>query len=108
MTYRDRFGSMPKLKHDKDPQQSEVINHIAGAMQCDTERASRVFNELRKRGIIVFDRIDRAWHGTDNRSIRYTDSERIERLEIRLETLETKHRRLLAAYRAHIQLGGSP
>ena len=51
---------MPKLKHDKNPQQSEVINHIAGAMQCDTERASRVFNELRKRGIIVFDRIDRA------------------------------------------------
>ncbi len=35
MTYRDRFGSMPKLKHDKDPQQSEVINHTAGAMQCD-------------------------------------------------------------------------
>ena len=58
---------MPKLKHDKNPQQSEVINHIAGAMQCDTERASRVFNELRKRGIIVFDRIDRAWHGADNR-----------------------------------------
>ena len=108
MTYRDRFGTMPKLKHDKNSGQSEVISHIAGAMQCDTERASRVFNELRKRGIIVFDRIDRAWHGSDNRSIRYTDSERIERLEKRLENLETKHRKLLAAYRAHIQLGGSP
>lgn len=108
MTYRDRFGTMPKLKHDKNSGQSDVINHIAGEMQCDNERASRVFNELRKRGIIVFDRIDRAWHGSDNRTIRYTDSERIERLEKRIENLETKHRKLLAAYRAHIQLGGSP
>lgn len=108
MTYRERFGTMPKLKHDKDANKSEVIGHIVGEMQCDNERASRVFNELRKRGIIVFDRIDRAWHGTDNRTIRYTDSERIERLEKRIENLETRHRKLLAAYRAHIQLGGSP
>lgn len=104
MTYRDQFGKMPPLKHDKTIASSEVVIHISQAMACDIERANKLFNELRKRHIIVFDKLDRTWHGIDNRTIRHTDSDRIRALEIRLETLETKHKKLLAAYRAHINL----
>ena len=104
MTYRDQFGKMPPLKHDKTIASSEVVIHISQALACDIERANKLFNELRKRRIIVFDKLERTWHGIDNRSIRHTDSDRIRALEIRLESLETKHRKLLAAYRAHIDL----
>jgi hypothetical protein len=104
MKYRDQFGKMPPLKHDKIMASSEVVMHIAKGVSCDIERANKLFNELRKRRIIVFDKLDRTWHGIDNRSIRHTDSDRIRMLEIRLETLENKHKKLLAAYRAHIDL----
>jgi hypothetical protein len=104
MTYRDQFGKMPPLKHDKTIASSEVVIHISQSLACDIERANKLFNELRKRKIIVFDKLDRSWHGVDNRTIRHTDSDRIRALEIRLETLETKHKKLLAAYRAHIDL----
>ena len=100
MKYRDQFGKMPPLKHDKITASSEVVMHIASGISCDIERANKLFNELRKRRIIVFDKLDRTWHGIDNRSIRHTDSDRIRMLEIRLETLENKHKKLLAAYRA--------
>ena len=104
MTYRDQFGKMPPLKHDKTIASSEVVIHISQAMACDIERANKLFNELRKRHIIVFDKLDRTWHGIDNRSSRRTDADRIRAREIRLGSLETKHRKLLAAYRAHIEL----
>jgi hypothetical protein len=97
MKYRDQFGKMPPLKHDKIIASSEVVMHIASGVSCDIERANKLFNELRKRRIIVFDKLDRTWHGIDNRSIRHTDSDRIRMLEIRLETLENKHKKLLAA-----------
>ncbi len=103
-TYRDQFGRMNPLKHDKDLTLSEVVIHISQTLACDIERASKLFNELRKRRIIVFDKLDRTWHGIDNRTMRHTDSDRIRALEIRLETLETKHKKLLAAYRNHISL----
>jgi hypothetical protein len=74
MTYRDQFGKMPPLKHDKTIASSEVVIHISQAMACDIERANKLFNELRKRRIIVFDKLDRTWHGIDNRSIRHTAS----------------------------------
>jgi hypothetical protein len=101
MTYRDQFGEMPMLKHDKNPEQSAVINHIVGILACDTHRAVAVFDDLRKRRILVFDKVDRAWHGCDHRGPRHSDSDRINRLEIQLASLQRKHAKLLSAYRTH-------
>lgn len=100
MTYREQFGTMPSLKHDKDPAKSQVINHIATTLAIDIERATRVFDDIRKR-ILIYDKIDCTWSGIDHRANTRTDKARIERLEIRLATLERAHKKLLAAYRFH-------
>jgi len=52
-TYREIFGNMPPLKHDKDIDRSEVVNWILNKMMdhdigiCNPQEAYRIFGILR-------------------------------------------------------------
>lgn len=66
-TLRAMFRLMPPLRHDIDPNRSEVLAHIMENMRCDIGRAIRAFNSMRhiKSAVLVYDRIHRQWRGYD-------------------------------------------
>lgn len=66
-TLRAMFRLMPPLRHDIDPNRSQVLAHIMENMRCDIGRAIRAFNSMRhiKSAVLVYDRIHRQWRGYD-------------------------------------------
>lgn len=66
-TPRALFLRMPPKTHNKDNDKSEVILHIASVLGSDLERAKRTFDSIRCKDsrIIVFDAINRVWHGAE-------------------------------------------
>ncbi len=66
-TLREQFIGMPPKKHDPNPDQSEVIQHIVQTLGCDIERARRAFDSVRctDSRVILFDRVGRVWHGAE-------------------------------------------
>lgn len=67
VSFRSVFAKMDPRSHDKDPALSEVLAHIMETMGCDMDRALSAFNSMRNRnsGVLVFDHIERKWHGCD-------------------------------------------
>lgn len=64
MNHRERFSQMPPLANDwKNPDRSEVLQHIREALNCDLAHAQGVFSHLRKTGIIVFRKPPYRWQG---------------------------------------------
>ena len=68
-SYRGMFIEMPPLKHDRDPEQSEVLAHIGALLAAagkDPAFAQKVFDNIRQpaRRIIVFSPESRRWVGT--------------------------------------------
>lgn len=61
-------ASMPPLKHDKDPELSEVLNHIAAELNANgknEDHAQTVFDVIRqpRRKIIRYSQKSRCWVG---------------------------------------------
>ncbi len=72
-SYRGMFIEMPPLKHDRDPEQSEVLAHIGALLAAagkDPAFAQKVFDNIRQpaRRIIVFSPESRRWVGTRYRA----------------------------------------
>jgi RecA-family ATPase len=72
-SYRGMFIEMPPLKHDRDPEQSEVLAHIGALLAAagkDPSFAQKVFDNIRQpaRRIIVFSPESRRWVGTRYRA----------------------------------------
>ena len=67
-SYREMFSSMPPLKHNKDPEQSDVLAHIAAELEAngkDPAKAQSVFDMIRnpRRKIIIYDHKLKMWEG---------------------------------------------
>lgn len=67
-SYRELFSGMPPLRHNKDPEQSEVLAHIAAELDANgknADDAEKVFHIIRqpKRRIIAFSHETRRWCG---------------------------------------------
>jgi hypothetical protein len=58
---------MPPKTHNADPEKSELLAHIIQTIGCGVAEANRAFNSMRnvKSQVLVFDRIQRVWHGCD-------------------------------------------
>lgn len=70
-SYRELFSAMPPLKHNKDPEHSEVLAHIAGELDAagkDANDAQKVFDIIRqpRRKIITFCHQSRLWKGVSH------------------------------------------
>ena len=100
-TLRALFQRMAPLAHHFDPQQSQVLAHIAEVLGCDLGEAQRCFNSMRqgKVGVLRFNRAQAAWHGCEWVS----DDEEESKLEVarclgaidkRLMKLEAAQRRM--------------
>jgi hypothetical protein len=64
---------VPPLRHHKDPEQSEVLAHIAAELDAqgkDPDKAQSVFDMIRnpRRKIIIFDHKEKLWKGVDHES----------------------------------------
>lgn len=66
-TLRAMFRLMPPMRHDIDPNRSEVLAYIKDNLNCDIGRAIRSFNSMRhiKSAVLIYDRIHRQWRGCD-------------------------------------------
>ena len=66
-TLRATFRLMPPKTHNADPEKSELLAHIIQTIGCGVAEANRAFNSMRnvKSQVLVFDRIQRVWHGCD-------------------------------------------
>ena len=73
-SYRERYGAMPPLKHNKHLEQSEVCSWIIGIEQemgeeIDVNEAYRRFKNAqsgnKENSIFVFDSERREWRGCD-------------------------------------------
>jgi len=67
-SYRELFSEMPPLHHDKEPEKSEVLAHIASELAAagkDPEQADKVFHVIRqpRRNIIAFSQVTKCWVG---------------------------------------------
>jgi RecA-family ATPase len=70
-SYRAMFTTMPPLRHDKDPEQSEVLAYIAAELNAngkDPDRAFNVFEMIRnpRRKIIMYDHKAKLWKGVSH------------------------------------------
>jgi len=70
--YRDLFGSMPELKHDRDESRSDVLRHIQEVMECDLKKSIAIFHLLRdrRRKIIIHNRLTGFWSGEQSIDLR--------------------------------------
>ena len=77
--------------HHAEMKESEVLDHIAGKLGCDLERASRAFNSMRnpKSRVLVFDAMHRQWKGCDWTPTDQPSSQQM--LRDNLRHLERKH-----------------
>lgn len=65
MSLRAQFHRMPPKMHHRDHAASEVLAHIREVLGCDLDRAVKAFNSMRnhRSGVLVFDNVDKTWHG---------------------------------------------
>lgn len=98
-TLRALFQRMAPLAHHFDPQQSQVLAHIAEVLGCDLGEAQRCFNSMRqgKVGVLRFNRAQAAWHGCEWVS----DEEEESKLEVarRLGAIDKRLMKLESAQR---------
>ena len=68
-THRTMFNQMHPRRHDLDDNKSEVLAYISQEMGCDILQAKRAFNSMRhpKCRVLVFDKIERQWKGSEFR-----------------------------------------
>ena len=66
-TLRATFRDMPPKRHDTILEKSELLAHIVQTIGGGVAEANRAFNSMRnvKSQVLVFDRIQRVWHGCD-------------------------------------------
>lgn len=66
-TLRATFREMPPKKHNLNLEKSELLAHIVETIGGGVAEANRAFNSMRnvKSQVLVFDRIERVWHGCD-------------------------------------------
>lgn len=65
---RDQFRTMPPLRHDRDPERSQVLAHIMATRGCDLKQAISTFHYLRRRGHLRFQEAGRLWMGVEHTS----------------------------------------
>ena len=58
---------MPPKRHNLNSEKSELLAHIIETVGCGLVEANRAFGSMRnvKSQVLVFDRIQRVWHGCD-------------------------------------------
>ena len=58
---------MPPKRHNLNLEKSELLAHIVETIGGGVAEANRAFNSMRnvKSQVLVFDRIERVWHGCD-------------------------------------------
>lgn len=66
-TLRATFREMPPKRHNLTLEKSELLAHIVETIGGGLAEANRAFNSMRnvKSQVLVFDRIERVWHGCD-------------------------------------------
>jgi len=66
-TLRATFREMPPKRHNLTLEKSELLAHIVETIGGGVAEANRAFNSMRnvKSQVLVFDRIERVWHGCD-------------------------------------------
>lgn len=66
-TLRATFREMPPKRHNLNLEKSELLAHIIETIGGGVAEANRAFNSMRnvKSQVLVFDRIERVWHGCD-------------------------------------------
>jgi len=66
-TLRATFREMPPKRHNLTLEKSELLAHIIETIGGGVAEANRAFNSMRnvKSQVLVFDRIERVWHGCD-------------------------------------------
>ena len=66
-TLRATFRDMPPKRHDMNLEKSELLAYIVQTIGGGVAEANRAFNSMRnvKSQVLVFDRIQRVWHGCD-------------------------------------------
>lgn len=58
---------MPPKRHNLNSEKSELLAHIIETVGCGLVEANRAFGSMRnvKSQVLVFDRVQRVWHGCD-------------------------------------------
>ena len=58
---------MPPKRHNLNSEKSELLAHIVQTVGCGLVEANRAFGSMRnvKSQVLVFDRVQRVWHGCD-------------------------------------------
>jgi hypothetical protein len=88
-THRDKYASMPPLRHNKNASSSEVLAHICATEgpDCTLKKAQSIFNVIRNptNEIIVFDHAKRIWAGIDTVDVR-VEMRGVKRKLVELET----------------------
>ena len=66
-TLRATFREMPPKRHNLNSEKSELLAHIVQTVGCGLVEANRAFGSMRnvKSQVLVFDRVQRVWHGCD-------------------------------------------
>ena len=66
-TLRATFREMPPKRHNLKLEKSELLACIVETIGGGVAEANRAFNSMRnvKSQVLVFDRIERVWHGCD-------------------------------------------
>jgi hypothetical protein len=66
-TLRATFREMPPKRHNLNLEKSELLAYIVETIGGGVAEANRAFNSMRnvKSQVLVFDRIERVWHGCD-------------------------------------------
>lgn len=66
-TLRATFRDMPPKRHNLNSEKSELLAHIVETVGCGLVEANRAFGSMRnvKSQVLVFDRVQRVWHGCD-------------------------------------------
>jgi hypothetical protein len=66
-TLRATFRDMPPKRHNMKPEESELLAYIVQTIGGGLVEANRAFGSMRnvKSQVLVFDRIQRVWHGCD-------------------------------------------
>ena len=98
-TLRAMFRLMPPMRHDIDPNRSEVLAYIKDNLNCDIGRAIRSFNSMRniKSAVLIYDRIHRQWRGCD-----WVPFEETDKISLLMSTV-TELKRDIASLRSDLR-----
>jgi hypothetical protein len=66
-TLRSTFREMPPKRHNLNAEKSELLAYIVETIGGGLVEANRAFGSMRnvKSQVLVFDRVQRVWHGCD-------------------------------------------